>query len=201
MNYIVIAAIIALLAAGYFLDVGGFLLVLAGWEDVIFDMKGVYTGVEVKFIMEDAQGNFKRAVDIRCSKCDTLLIHLQRGEIIDYIEWNTDQTTIATVRLYGYTVNEGVIIDKDGNKRPIPQPVCSYGEKQCSGMVLQGCSADGTAWEDIEACDYGCDTDVLMCRPAPDEPPVPPPEDSLPWLVAGVIGVIAAVVLVGWKLL
>ncbi len=42
---------------------------------------------------------------------------------------------------------------------------------------------------------------MLACNPAPNEPPVPPPEDNIPYLVVGVVIVIVAAVGIGWKVL
>lgn len=67
-----------------------------------------------------------------------------------------------------------------------PAPGCTAGTKRCSGDNLQQCSSDGTKWETIESCVYGCDSSALKCKGIPAPPP---------WeLIAGVVIVAALVV-------
>jgi len=44
-------------------------------------------------------------------------------------------------------------------KQPEEQPlkqVCTPGEKRCLGQELQQCNQEGTSWETLEICQYGC---------------------------------------------
>ncbi len=45
-----------------------------------------------------------------------------------------------------------------------PEAVCTPGAKQCVGDNLQQCKSDGSAWETIETCTYGCDAENLVCK-------------------------------------
>jgi len=50
-----------------------------------------------------------------------------------------------------------------------PGEVCTAGEKRCEGNDLQECREDGTGWETLETCEYGCDPTELTCKAAPEE--------------------------------
>jgi len=44
-------------------------------------------------------------------------------------------------------------------KQPEEQPlqqICTPGEKRCLGQELQQCNQEGTSWETVEICQYGC---------------------------------------------
>ncbi len=44
-----------------------------------------------------------------------------------------------------------------------PAGICTPGKKQCYGMLLQECRQDGSGWETLETCDYGCDNTLHAC--------------------------------------
>jgi hypothetical protein len=72
-------------------------------------------------------------------------------------------------------------------------PICTAGTKRCSGDSLQQCSSDGTSWDTIESCVYGCDSASLKCRAAGAIPVAP---IEIPWtLLVGVV-IVAALVIV-----
>ncbi len=41
---------------------------------------------------------------------------------------------------------------------------CTPDSKRCLVNDLQKCKSDGTGWEAIETCEYGCDSESLSCR-------------------------------------
>jgi len=78
---------------------------------------------------------------------------------------------------------------------PPPTQICTAGTKRCSDSNLQQCSSDGTKWDTIEACTYGCDSSTLACKEKPAAPPTVPGLEEIPWtLIAGVVIVAALVV-------
>lgn len=46
--------------------------------------------------------------------------------------------------------------------------VCSANAKTCVGDDLQQCKSDGSAWETLETCTYGCDSTTKACKLAPE---------------------------------
>jgi hypothetical protein len=50
--------------------------------------------------------------------------------------------------------------------------VCTPHEKRCIGNDLQQCSADGSKWESIQICEYGCNPATLICNAKPITPVV-----------------------------
>jgi PGF-pre-PGF domain-containing protein len=53
------------------------------------------------------------------------------------------------------------------NDCPIEQPqACSPSERRCLGSYLQQCSSDGTIWETLENCQYGCSEEKCLEKPA-----------------------------------
>jgi PGF-pre-PGF domain-containing protein len=55
--------------------------------------------------------------------------------------------------------------------------ICTLGTKRCVNNNLQRCSSDGTRWETIETCVYGCNATLLLCNPAPKCPICPEPTE------------------------
>ncbi len=87
-------------------------------------------------------------------------------------QWNQLTTTLtseddnythytATVPGFSYFVIAG---------EAITPSVCTPGEKRCLGDELQNCYADGSAWETIETCQYGCNSETLVCNTEPVGP-------------------------------
>jgi len=48
-----------------------------------------------------------------------------------------------------------------------PKKICNPGENRCVGNDLMVCSNDGTRWEYVKTCQYGCDPETNECKPAP----------------------------------
>jgi len=134
---------------------------MAGYYEITFDMLGQYSGVEAQLVPESGT-----ATDARASSASSVAFYVMPGTQIKYITWNTDQTTAKTLWLH-YTPQGDTIIDATGAIRAKPQPICSYGDRTCSGDLLQGCSSDGTAWQTISACQFGCDPATLQCSGSP----------------------------------
>ncbi len=59
-----------------------------------------------------------------------------------------------------------------------PVAFCTAGEKRCVGNNLQTCKSDGSAWEVLEECEYGCDRNTLSCSPEPAAPATSGPEET-----------------------
>ena len=43
--------------------------------------------------------------------------------------------------------------------------VCIPDSRRCSDDELQRCKSDGSGWETIETCEYGCDNESISCKP------------------------------------
>jgi len=69
--------------------------------------------------------------------------------------------------------------DGDGES---PETTCTAGEKRCSGNELQQCSADGMAWNAIDTCQFGCNSESLECQPEQAPGPGSTDQTELPWL-------------------
>jgi len=100
---------------------------------------------------------------------------------------------------------------------PIPEPtqVCIPDEARCSDNDLQRCNADGTEWETLETCEYGCsgnecNTSPTILEEAENKTSAgPEPEGGAvtglilgvePFMLAGIIGIVIVLVcgLVYW---
>jgi len=90
-----------------------------------------------------------------------------------------------TTEVYAESLEEAV--------PPVPTQICTAGTKRCLGDSLQQCSGDGTKWETLESCVYGCDSAALKCKEKPAA--LPTGLEEIPWtLIAGVVIVAALVV-------
>jgi hypothetical protein len=70
--------------------------------------------------------------------------------------------------------------------------VCTPGQRQCSGVLINECSTDGTAWNTVETCQYGCNAATAQCNSQPTGPEGP---GEFPWSIVIVL-IVAIVILV-----
>ncbi len=123
-----------------------------------------------------------------------------------YDEVSPDQELVIT-----YSVNQEVdvsVINEtetyvfgESYEGLAPGQVCIAGDKRCIGNDLQQCKEDGTGWETLETCEYGCDSETLTCKEAPKEEEERPPvtvefEKYWMWIVIGIV-IVVVVVLAG----
>ena len=54
---------------------------------------------------------------------------------------------------------------------PAPPQICTAAGTRCSGNLLQRCSDDGTRWNTVQTCQYGCDAVEIICKEKPQESP------------------------------
>jgi PGF-pre-PGF domain-containing protein len=79
--------------------------------------------------------------------------------------------------------------------------ICTADDKRCSDSSLQQCNVNGTAWNTLETCSYGCNDTTKACNTAPTAPPSAPPTPPAPTAPAAdnmwvlVIAVLAVVAL------
>ncbi len=124
--------------------------------------------------------------------------------VILYPEISLDQEITVTYEVSGQKSNavlndmssEIYAASLEEEAPSAPTQICTASTKRCSGNNLQQCSADGTKWDTIEACTYGCDSSTLACKEKSAAPSAVPGLEEIPWtLVAGVAIVAVLVVL------
>ncbi len=72
--------------------------------------------------------------------------------------------------------------------------LCTAGAKRCSGNDLQQCSSDGSKWDKLQTCNYGCDESTLSCKGIPGGLVVPPTLDVATIIIVVVIVIVAGLV-------
>jgi len=103
---------------------------------------------------------------------------------------NIDKSTVALQRYdsdaASWTAYKGAILSEDssyiyysveipglsvfvitGEKVPDVGAVCTADSKTCVGDELQQCKSDGSDWEAVETCAYGCESGACKSEPAP----------------------------------
>ncbi len=126
--------------------------------------------------------------------------------LFNYLEVSTDQDLEITYEVSGE--KDASLINETETEvyaesleeevaPPSPEKICTPNAKRCVGDELQKCSVNGTAWEIIETCEWGCDTEVLDCK----EKPAVAPETDYTWLYITIVAIAIALISVGiyWK--
>lgn len=163
---IAVIAVIGIYIAGAttgYLPVPAFLLEIMNFKTVVFDVSP-YSNVEATLVTEPNGQYGERAIDARNAAGSTVSFSLLYGEKIKYIEWDTATTQWQTLWLHR-VVDENMVIDRSGNVKVM---VCVKDHKRCNGDNLEVCSSDGTSWDLIVSCPYGCNTQSLLCNNAPE---------------------------------
>ena len=60
-----------------------------------------------------------------------------------------------------------VCVYKKASWEQAKEKICTPHIKRCSGNELQQCLSDGTGWDIIEKCIYGCNSSTLACNSGP----------------------------------
>ncbi len=76
----------------------------------------------------------------------------------------SDGSAWETIETCQYGCNETALVCNTEEGIAPTQTVCSPGLKRCLGNELQQCSGDGTGWETVETCTYGCNESGLVCE-------------------------------------
>ena len=42
--------------------------------------------------------------------------------------------------------------------------VCTPSEKRCVDSVIEECNSEGSGWDVLEVCEFGCDSGALVCN-------------------------------------
>jgi hypothetical protein len=76
---------------------------------------------------------------------------------------------------------------------------CTSGQRRCSPTtnILQQCSEDGTTWDNVETCQYGCNEATNECNTEQQGPGTTGPAGELPIMWIVIIVVIVVIVIVG----
>lgn len=82
---------------------------------------------------------------------------------------------------------------------PVTQTTCTAGQKRCSPTtnMLQQCSQDGTTWENLEACKYGCNSATLECNTEQPGPGTGATAGELPVMWIVIIAAIVIIIIIG----
>jgi len=77
---------------------------------------------------------------------------------------------------------------------PTAAGLCTAGAKRCSGNDLQQCSSDGSKWDKLQTCNYGCDSSTLSCKGIPGGLVIPPTLDVTTIIIIVVVLIVAGLV-------
>lgn len=78
-------------------------------------------------------------------------------------------TDIDNLRIYNRALSFDEVLSNGGF--PTRQQICTPNSKQCLAYDLQQCVSDGYSWNNLQYCNYGCNSSTLSCKSAPPQSP------------------------------
>lgn len=180
----IVAALAIIFSLSYLglLPIDGFLLSMAGYEPIVFDL-----GSTMSYDMDlktETCGSFRKLGVGRY-----VTFSVPSGCELSYLDYNVG-SGFKTLRLDGYVVTQGVTVRvPSGTKQ---YHVCGFREVKCEGSRVVVCGEDYLGWDTVETCEFGCEKGY--CKASPDNH-----TEQLPWLFIGAVGALAVMVAIGVK--